>query len=175
MTDLMITPDGLAGLVRELEQLAGPGRDAIETRLRDATATDANVVANNDYQDALEDHAALERRIAVLRERIQSAQVVEPDPSSDALEVGERVLVRELGTGATAEYELVGALEANPLAGRVSVLSPLGRALLGRRAGETAVVDAPRGRLHYEIVSTGTPAPRGDGRRRTHRDRSGVS
>jgi transcription elongation factor GreA len=173
MTELLITPDGLADLVHELRHLDGSGREAIAARLREAMATDANVPANGDHQDALEDLAALERRIATLRARIQSARVVEPDRSSDALEVGERVVVREPGTGATAEYELVGALEADPLARRVSILSPLGRALLGKRPGETAVVDAPRGRLHYEIVSIVPPAREGDGGRRAGRHQEG--
>jgi transcription elongation factor GreA len=157
MTHSLITPDGLVRLTNELEHLMGARRVAIEERLQDAIGADANLLENSDYHEALADLAALERRIALLRERIHWAEVVEPDRSSDALEVGERVRVRDLRTGGTAEYELVGALEADPLVGRISIVSPLGRALLGRRAGDAVVVEAPRGRLRYEILSTSEP------------------
>ena len=152
-----ITPGGLARIERELGHLVSAGRQDIQDRLRHAIRTDANVLENADYHEALRDLAALERRVAVLRERIESAQVVEPDRAEAAIEVGERVRVRELSSGETAEYQLVGALEADPVRRRISILSPLGQALLGKCAGDTAVVDAPRGRLHYEILSTSAP------------------
>jgi transcription elongation factor GreA len=68
------------------------------------------------------------------------------------LDVGERVRVRDLENDEEVQYELVGSLEADPLAGRISAASPLGRALLGRRGGEVAIVDAPQGRLLFEIL-----------------------
>ena len=155
MDDSLITPDGLARIKKEFAHLTGPRREQVEARLRHAIRTDADIVENADYGEALRDLAALERRIALLRDRIHSATVVEPDASNPAVEVGERVRVRDLASGETAEYDLVGALEADPHAGRVSVLSPLGRALHGRRRGDTAVVEAPRGRLRYEILWRG--------------------
>jgi len=154
MKHSLITPGGLARIERELDHLVGAGREGIQERLRLAIRTDANVLENADYSEALRDLAALERRVAVLRERIASAQVVEPDRANAAIEVGERVRVRVLSSGETAEYQLVGLLEADPYSGRISILSPLGQALLGKRAGDTAVVDAPRGRLRYEILAT---------------------
>jgi transcription elongation factor GreA len=157
MSEALITRDGLMRLTDELEHLTSGGREEIAERLRHAVSTDANILENSDYHDALKDLAALERRIALLQQRIHSAHVVEPDRSSDALEVGERVRVRAVATGETAEYELVGVLEADPLMGRISIVSPLGQALLGKRAGDIAVVEAPRGHLDYEILSTSAP------------------
>jgi transcription elongation factor GreA len=164
MTQALITRDGLMRLANELEHLTSAGREEIAERLRDAVSTDANILENSDYHDALKDLAALERRIALLRERIHSAQVVVPDRSKDFAEVGERVRLRDPQTGETAEYRLVGALEADPLLGRISILSPLGQALLGKRPGDTAIVQAPKGRLHYEILAVEPPIDAPSGR-----------
>jgi transcription elongation factor GreA len=114
--------------------------------------SERNVADNVDYQDALEEQALLERRIAILQERIADADVVDPDPKNGVLDVGERVRVRDLENDEEIQFELVGSLEADPLAGRISAASPLGRALLGRRDGEVAIVDAPKGRLRFEIL-----------------------
>jgi transcription elongation factor GreA len=144
-------------LTDELEHLTNEGREEIAQRLRHAVSTDANILENGDYHDALNDLAALERRIALLRQRIHSAQIAEPNRSNGLAEVGKRVRLRDLETGETAEYKLVGALEADPFLGRISILSPLGQALLGKRPGDTALVQAPKGRLHYEILAIETP------------------
>ena len=157
MTEALITRGGLMRLNNELEHLTNDGREEIAERLRHAISTDANILENHDYLDALNDLGELERRIALLRQRIHCAQIAEPDRSSDLAEVGKRVRLRDLETGETAEYELVGTLEADPFLRRISILSPLGQALLGKRLGETAVVEAPKGRLHYEILAITTP------------------
>ena len=94
----------------------------------------------------------LERRIAMLQERIPDADVVDPDAGNGVLDVGERARVRDLENDEEIQYELVGSLEADPLAGRISAASPLGRALLGRWGGEVAIVDAPKGRLRFKIL-----------------------
>ena len=157
MTEALITRDGLMRLTNELEHLTNEGREEIAERLRHAISTDANILENNDYLDALNDLAVLERRIALFRQRIRCAQIAEPDRSNDFAEVGKRVRLRDLETGETAEYELVGTLEADPFLRRISILSPLGQALLGKRPGDTAVVQAPKGRLHYKILAIKTP------------------
>jgi transcription elongation factor GreA len=71
------------------------------------------------------------------------------------------VLLRDLESGASLEYELVGTLEADPTAGRISAASPIGRALLGRRPGEVAVVEVPKGRRRFEILAVGQPTAAG--------------
>ena len=92
----------------------------------------------------------LERRIAMLQERIPDADVVDPDAGNGVLDVGERARVRDLENDEEIQYELVGRSKQthSPDASRL----PLGRALLGRWGGEVAIVDAPKGRLRFKIL-----------------------
>jgi transcription elongation factor GreA len=153
MNETLITPTGLARLSGELERLRTSGRQAVTERIRVAKATDADANNNPDYQAAREEHAQLEARIARLEQRLAVALVAEPDAANDVVDLGERVRLRDLKTGARHEYELVGTLEADPAAGRISAASPLGRALIGRRRGEIAVFQSPRGRRRLKILS----------------------
>jgi transcription elongation factor GreA len=152
MTQTLITRAGLARLREELEHLTTTGRQEVAERIRHAVSSERNMVENGAYHDARQEQSLLERRIAILQERIVDANVVDPDAENGVLDVGERVRLRDLENGEEIQYELVGSFEADPFAGRISASSPLGRALLGRRGGEVATVDAPRGRLRFEIL-----------------------
>jgi transcription elongation factor GreA len=152
MSQTLIARAGIARLREQLDHLTTTRRQEIAERIRDAVLSERNMAENGDYQDAREEQALLERRIAILQERIADVDVVDPDAENGVLDVGERVRVRDLENDEEIQYELVGSLEADPLAGRISAASPLGRALLGRRGGEVAIVDAPKGRLRYKIL-----------------------
>jgi transcription elongation factor GreA len=155
---MMITPAGLLRFGQELDRLKTVGRQEIADRLRGALAADADASASADYLAAREDQALLEARIARLEQRLDAARVAEPDVQNGVVDLGERVRLRNLDTGAKHEYELVGSLEAEPAAGRISAESPVGRALIGRRRGDVALVEAPRGRLRFRIVALDVPA-----------------
>jgi transcription elongation factor GreA len=155
----LITRDGLERLSAELEQLTTYGRREIADRLRRAAATEANREENADYLGVREDQASLERRIALLEDRLRSAQVIDPQPGNGRVDVGERVRVRALDSGERLELELVGPLESDASVGRISVVSPLGQAILGLRRGQIAQVDAPRGRLQFKILAVEAPQP----------------
>jgi transcription elongation factor GreA len=135
VTETLITPAGLERLNGHLDRLRGAGREEIARRLRQAAATDADRSANVDYLAALEEQAALEARILELERRLATARVAEPNGDDDVVDLGELVLLRDLDT-----------------AERISVDSPLGRALVGRRRGETVHVEAPKGVFGFEIV-----------------------
>ena len=153
MAEIVITRDGLERLSAELERLTTDGRREIADRLRHAAAGEPNRSESSEYLDAREHQAMLERRIALLEERLRSAQVVEPQLGNGCVDVGERVRVRELESGARLELELVGPFESDARAGRISIASPLGRAILGLRRGQIAEVDAPRGRLQFKVIA----------------------
>ena len=157
MREAFITPDGLARLTEELERLSDIGRREVAQRMRHAVSTDANTGENADYHAAREEQALLEQRIAILQERIASAQLVQPDESNGSVDVGERVRLRDMDTGEKLEVELVGSFEGDPFRGRISVASPLGEALLGRRHGEVAIVDAPKGRIRFKVLAVDPP------------------
>jgi transcription elongation factor GreA len=152
MKETLITVDGFARLCEDLERLKTIGRREMTERIRHAVSTDADASANADYLAAREEQALLEARIARLEHGLTAARVVEPDADNGVVDLGERVRLRDLDTGARHEFELVGSLEADPGAGRISAESPLGRALIGRRRGDVALVDAPKGQVRFRIL-----------------------
>jgi transcription elongation factor GreA len=158
MHETVMTQEGLTRLSAELEQLRTEGRRSMATRLQDAAGSEANRGENADYLDAREEQARLERRIAILEERIRSAEIVEPKLGNDRIDVGERVLVHDLDADERLELELVGPAEADARAGRISIASPVGRAILGLHRGDVADVDAPRGKLRFEVIAVELPA-----------------
>jgi transcription elongation factor GreA len=158
MHELVITREGLDRLSEEVERLKGEGRRSAAERLRQAAESAADRAENADYLDARVEHARLEDRIARLEARLRSVRIVEPCLGNGRVDVGERVRVRDLASGKRLEVELVGPLEADVSAGRVSVASPLGKALLGLRRGQIADVQAPRGRLRFKVLAVEAPA-----------------
>lgn len=156
--DQLITADGLDRLQSELEELRGTGRVEIAERLRDARA-DGDIADNPVLLDLFEEQAQLERRIAVLESQVASARVVAPARGGIA-GLGTSVRVRDVETGEIAEYELVGAVEADVGNGRVSVGAPVGQALVGRRKGDVVEVAVPRGTISFEVLSVGSAPPR---------------
>lgn len=153
MNELLITPDGLTRLAAELDRLKTTERRASAERLRHAAETDGDRTANADFLIAREEHVLLEAKIARLEERLATTRVAEADGANNVVDLGERVRLRNLDTGARVEFELVGTLEADLQAGKISAASPLGRTILGRRKGEIAVVKTPRGQTRYKILS----------------------
>jgi transcription elongation factor GreA len=157
MDETLITREGLRRMSEELERLTTEGRREIAERLGSAAADEANAAENGDYLAVREDQALLERRIALLAERLRSVRVVEPQLGNGRVDIGERVRLRDLDSGERLELELVGPLEADPTGGRISVASPVGKAIHGLRRGDVAEVDAPRGRRRFKVVTVEVP------------------
>jgi transcription elongation factor GreA len=153
MHTAVITQEGLARLSDELERLQTDGRRAIAERLAHATSSQVNLAENGDYAHVREEQAFLERRIAMLEARLRNATLVEPQPGNGVVDVAERVRLRDLESGERIEVELVGPFESDAAAGRISIASPLGRAVVGLRRGDVAEVEAPRGTLRFEILA----------------------
>jgi transcription elongation factor GreA len=157
MKERLITLDGLSRLCSELDELKTIGRQEVADRIRYAVSVEADPSMSADYLAAREEQARLEARIALLEERLAAARVAGPDGANDTVDLGERVRLRDLETGRRIEYELVGTFEADPTAGRISAESPVGRALIGRRRGEVALVRAPRGEVRLRIDAIEVP------------------
>ena len=159
MDDPVITREGLERLNDELDRLKTDGRRGVAERLRHAATSEANLAQNAEYLDARHELISLEQRIARLEGRLGSARMVEPVIGNGRVGVGERVRVRDIASGKRLEVELVGPLESDLSAGRVSVASPLGKALVGLRRGEIADVPTPRGRRSFKVLAVEAPEP----------------
>ena len=151
-----ITPDGLAALEAELRELETEGRREMAERLRTARAW-GDLKENSEYHDAKDAQAHLETKIKRLQEMRRNAVVVEPGSSRGEVALGVAVTVRDVDSGREATHTLVSASESDPANGRLSIDSPLGRALAGARAGDEVAFDAPRGRRRLEIVQLAGP------------------
>lgn len=158
MDELVITSEGFERLNNELDRLKGEERRRVADRLRRAMNGEADPAQSLEYLDAREEKLRLEHRIGLLRERLGTARVVTPRLGNGRVDLGERVRVREIASGHSLDLELVGQLEGDVAAGRVSVASPLGQALVGLREGEIAEIEAPRGRFDFQVVAVELPA-----------------
>ena len=147
-----ITKQGLLKLKEELEDLKTTKRKELAERLRSAIAM-GDLSENFDYKDAKEQQGFLEQRIKELRDMIQEATVVSKKRNSNIVQLGSRVSLES--EGEKLSYEIVGATEADSLNGKLSAESPLGQALLGKKAGERVSIETPGGKVEYRIVETG--------------------
>jgi transcription elongation factor GreA len=152
-TNLM-TAEGLEVLNAELRVLEGEGRRDIAERIKTAREW-GDLKENSEYHDAKNEQAHLETKIARLREKISTAEIVVEEPPSDGvISFGSTVVVREQ-TGAERTWRIVSSHDAAPAEGRLSADSPVARALIGRRTGEQASVTLPRGESVLTVLSVG--------------------
>ncbi len=146
-----LTEEGAAKLRTELEDLKGPQRTELAARLREAIQQ-GDLSENADYSKAKEDQAFLEGRIQELEALLGRANIITREGSADGtIAVGSVVVIKEKGRE-PSQYFLVGAAEADPRNGKISNESPIGRALLGHKAGETVEAETPAGKLVFEIL-----------------------
>jgi transcription elongation factor GreA len=147
-----VTPEGKASLEAELEHLITVKRPALAERLHFAIKQ-GDLSENADYQSAKEDQAFLEGRIQEIQRSLRKAVLIERPANTDGrIQLGSFVTVVEQGYDDRETYHLVGPTEADPGNGKISHESPIGAALLGRRAGDVVAVEAPAGTIHFEIV-----------------------
>ena len=108
---------------------------------------------NSEYDEAKNEQGKLYSRIAELDEILSNYTLIEEQENHmDMVHVGNNVVVKDLEFDETLHYQIVGSQEADPMNGRISEDSPFGRALLGQKAGEEVVVEAPAGNIRYQIV-----------------------
>jgi transcription elongation factor GreA len=154
---IYLSADGIVRLRDEHAELTGRRRPEVIARIKSAKEL-GDLKENADYAAAREEQSFLEGRIATIEGLLREATVIEaPSAAADGrIDLGSRVSIEETGTpGEVVVYELVGSAEADPAAGRISNASPVGRALIGRRVGETVAVRTPRGDVEYRIVAVG--------------------
>ena len=152
MKEVILTPEGYAKLKEEIEHLSTVKRREVAERIKHAREF-GDITENSEYDDAKNEQAMLEHRIATLEERLSNARVIDAgDIQSDVVGIGSRVRLKDIDANETIEYTIVGSAEANPAQNRLSNESPVGKAILGKKKGEIVEVAAPRGALKFKIV-----------------------
>jgi transcription elongation factor GreA len=150
--EVLLTPEGLKKLKEEIEYLTTDKRREVAERIKHAREF-GDIAENSEYDDAKNEQAMLEQKIAQLEERLTRARLIEKkDVPKGVVGVGMRVRLKDMSANETIEYVIVGSAEANPAEQKLSNESPVGRAILGRKKGETVDVAAPRGSLKYKIM-----------------------
>jgi transcription elongation factor GreA len=147
---IVLSPEGLAKLQEELDYLRNVKRKEVAERLKEARSH-GDLSENSEYDDARNEQAFVEGRIATLENTLRNAKVIEDAGASDEVRLGSTVELLDLEFGDILEYTIVGSVEADPSAHKISNQSPVGQAILGHKKGDIVEVDAPAGVIRYEI------------------------
>jgi transcription elongation factor GreA len=145
-----MTRPGYERLKDELERLKRTERPAITRAIAEARAH-GDLSENAEYHAAREKQALIEARINDLEGKLSTAEVIEPPTSGDRITFGSTVRLED-ADGKEVTYQIVGSDEAEPLRGRISVLSPLARTLIGKKVGDSVVAHLPGGRKNFEVL-----------------------
>jgi transcription elongation factor GreA len=152
LKEIILTKEGYNALKKEIEGLSTTRRREVAERIKIAREF-GDIAENAEYDAAKTEQAMLEARIAKLEERLAAARVIEKrDISKDVVSVGSTVRLRDVDAKQTVEYRIVGSAEANPAELKLSNESPVGKAIMGHKKGETVEVTTPRGSMKYKIL-----------------------
>jgi transcription elongation factor GreA len=152
LKEVILTPEGYEKLKHEIDLLRGDRRRDVAERIRVAREF-GDIAENAEYDDAKNEQAMLEHKIAQLEDRLLTARVItKKEISKDTVSIGSRVRLRDVAAKQTFEYHIVGSAEANPAENKLSNESPVGKAIMGHKKGETVEVTAPRGSLKFKIL-----------------------
>lgn len=151
MQRTLVTREGLEKMKKELDELRSTKRAEIAQRLKAAIAM-GDLSENSEYDEAKNAQAFLEGRILQLEQQIRTAQVIET-VTKDRVDVGSTVVIEDMEEHLKEKVTIVGSTESNPFEGRISNESPVGRALMGAKAGDTVEAETPNGVLKYKVIS----------------------
>lgn len=155
MTDqeVVLTPEGFKRLSEEIEHLSSVKREEISERIRDAREF-GDISENSEYNEAKNEQAKLEMRIINLAQKLRNARILAAkEITTDSVGIGSLVSIKDVKEGDNYKYTIVSSAEADPSNHRLSNDSPVGKAIIGKKAGETVKVTTPRGSMKYKIVS----------------------
>ena len=146
-----MSQERLEELKKELEYLQTVREKEVSEQIKEARSF-GDLSENSEYDEAKTEQGKLYSKIAELKDLIENAVILEAAHTGSAVVMGSRVTVREQSDDETETYEIVGSQEADPIHGRISDESPLGRSLMGHVKGDKVTFEAPVGVLHYEIT-----------------------
>ncbi|MGD2104393.1 MAG: transcription elongation factor GreA [Anaerolineae bacterium] len=149
-----LTREGEQSLRDELDKLVNVKRPALAERLRKAIAQ-GDLSENANYKSAKEEQSFLEGRIQEIQSMLRTAEIIEENKHVNSVALGTYVTVMEEGTDRPETFRIVGTAEADPIDGKVSHESPMGKNLLGHQVGDVVKVEAPGGTIAFRIVDIG--------------------
>lgn len=150
--DIFFTTEGLEKIESEIEYLKTVRRKEVAERIKVALGY-GDLSENSEYDEAKNEQAQVEDRILVLEHMLINAKVISDDDiKTDAVVAGSTIKLKDLEDGEIEEFTIVGSAEADPFNGKISYESPVGKACIGRKEGETVVVQTAAGSFNYEIV-----------------------
>ncbi|EGY79868.1 transcription elongation factor GreA [Peptoniphilus indolicus] len=150
--DIFFTAEGLEKIENEIEYLKTVRRKEVAERIKVALGY-GDLSENSEYDEAKNEQALVEEKIAKLEMMVRNAKVISEDElNSEIVNIGSTVKVKDVQSGEVDEYTIVGSAEADPLEGKISNESPVGGKLLGLKVGEFVEVDVPDGIIKLEVV-----------------------
>lgn len=149
---VMLTAEGLKQLEEELDLLKGEKRKEIAEKIKVARSY-GDLSENSEYDDAKNEQAILEARIATIEATLKVAVVIDENEITDqTVHVGSLVKVENISMGKEQEFRIIGSNESNPKEGKISDESPIGKALLGKKVGDMVEVEVPAGLMTFKVL-----------------------
>ena len=149
---VLLTDEGLKNLEAELEELKTVKRKEIKKKIKVALSF-GDLSENSEYDEAKNEQAIVEARIAAIENMLKNVQVINEDElSTEIIHVGSKVKVRDIDFDDICDYKIVGSSEADPVNGRISDESPVGKGLIGHKVGEIIQIETPAGSMSYEVL-----------------------
>ncbi len=152
---IMLTEEGLANLENELKYLKGEKRKEMAEKIKLARSY-GDLSENSEYDDAKNEQAIMEARIRDIEATLKNYELIdESDENTQQVRLSSKVKVEMIATGTVREFKIVGANEINPVEGKISDESPIGRALVGHSIGDVVEAEAPSGNIGLKILEIG--------------------
>lgn len=150
--EILVTEEGYQELLNELELRKSKTRKEISERIKGALK-EGDLSENAEYQESKDEQNKNESRIIVLEYQIKHAKILKPNNKlKGTVQIGSKVKVRDIEFDEIEEYSLVGVTEADPINGKISLISPLGSGLMGKKIGDFVDITSPGGIVKYEII-----------------------
>ncbi|HHU69439.1 MAG TPA: transcription elongation factor GreA [Thermoanaerobacterales bacterium] len=150
--EVILTPEGLKKLEEELDYLKTVKRREIAAKIKIAIGF-GDITENSEYEEAKNEQAFVEGRIATLEKMLRNAKVIDDsDIATDMVGIGTKVRVQDVDLGDEIEYTIVGSAEADPTNYKISNESPVGKSLLGKHVDDIVEIDVPAGVIRYKIL-----------------------
>lgn len=148
--EIILTPQGMEKIEKELDHLKSVKRKEIASRIK-AAISFGDISENSEYEDAKNEQAFVEGRIATLEKWLRNATLLKREAANDKVCLGDTVKLVDPENGEEFEYTIVGTAEADPAENKISNESPVGRAILGHKVGKVITVKVPAGNIKFKI------------------------